>query len=94
MMLESLDGQESSMINITVKREEEFVSMSIEEQLPPKTLWNVTIQAYGCEVEIVMNSTELSKLLDLITTQLTEGSNSDDIFYWCADHIIMYTGCQ
>ena len=60
MILESLDGRKDSKVNVTVRREGEFVSMSIGKQLPSKSLWNVIIQAYGCEVDTVVNGTELS----------------------------------
>ena len=64
MMLKSLDGCEHNFkINITMRREGEFVSMSIGKQLPSKSLWSVIIQAYGCEADTVVNGTELSKLL-------------------------------
>ena len=62
MILESVDGLGLSlMINITVQRNREVISISIEEPLPPKTLWNVSVLAYGCEADTVVKGVELSK---------------------------------
>ena len=63
MTLESLDGIGLGFIivNITVERNGEMIGMSIEEPLPPKTLWNVSVQAYGCEADTVVKGVELSK---------------------------------
>ena len=63
MILESFDGYDDLMINITVQRREEAIILSVKEQLPRRTLWNVTVQAYGCEEDTVVNGIELSKLL-------------------------------
>ena len=65
MILESLDGSgyDDLMINITVQRREEVIILSVKEQLLLRTLSNVSVQAYGCEENTVMNGIELSKLL-------------------------------
>ena len=61
MVLESLDGLgQDFIINITVQRSGEIVHMTIDEALPSRSLWNVTILPYGCETNAVVDATELS----------------------------------
>ena len=62
MILESLDGLgQNLIINITVQRSGEMIDMSIEEPLPSKSLWKVSILAYGCVSDTVVDDTELSE---------------------------------
>ena len=64
MMLESFDRDyDDLMVNITVERSDEVIILSMKEQLPLRTLWNVSVQAYGCEEDTVVNDIELSELL-------------------------------
>ena len=64
MNLASLDdlGQDV-VINITVQRSGKMIYMAIEEALPSRSLWNVTILPYGCEADTVheVDNIELSK---------------------------------
>ena len=61
MILESLDGLgQDFIINITVQRSKEIIHMAIEEALPSRSLWNVTILPYGCETDPVVDAIELS----------------------------------
>ena len=47
--------------NVSVERSGETINMRINgHKLPPKSLWKVIIQAYGCEVH--REETELSKM--------------------------------
>ena len=38
-----------------------MINMTIEEALPPKSLWNATLLPYGCEADTVVDGIELSK---------------------------------
>ena len=61
MVLESLDGHASDLlVNVTVHRDNELIRVVMEDVLPPKSLWNASILAYGCESDDTV--TELSKL--------------------------------
>jgi hypothetical protein len=65
MMLESLDGIGSNMlVNISVQRDGEIVTMQIGERLPPRRLWSTLILPYNCEAD--MQVAELSKFNDLV----------------------------
>ena len=62
MVLESLDGHAGDLlVNTTVHRDNELIHVVMEDMLPPKSLWNASILAYGCESDITV--TELSKLV-------------------------------
>ena len=63
LILEPLDGQidHNLMINISVQRSGVLVNMSVDGEIPPKTLWNASLLAYGCETDTVMKGVELSK---------------------------------
>ena len=64
MNLESLDGHGSDLVvNITVHRSNEMISIVMEDVLPSKFLWNASILAYGCEGDTHATVTELSKSL-------------------------------
>ncbi len=61
MMLESVDGTGSNMlVNISMQRDGEMVTMQIGEPLPSRRLWSALILPYDCVVD--MQVTELSKL--------------------------------
>ena len=45
MTLESLDGREDLVINITVERNGEMIDMHVEESVPPNSLWRASILA-------------------------------------------------
>ena len=62
MTLESLDGREDLVTNITVERNGEMIVMHIEESVPPNLLWRASILAYGCENHRIVTNYELSKL--------------------------------
>ena len=63
MILESLDGHNDDLIiNITVERNGEVIDMCTEEAVSPNSLWRASIQAYGCESDMVVTDDELSKL--------------------------------
>ena len=49
-------------IYITVRRNNEMISLTMEDVLPPKSLWNASILAYGCETHTA--ATELSESLN------------------------------
>ena len=63
LILEPLDGHidYNLMINISVQRSEELVNMSVDGEIPHKTLWTGSLLAYGCESDTVVNKVELSK---------------------------------
>ena len=62
--LESLDGLVNNLrINITVRRNNEMISLTMEDILPHKSLWNASILAYGCETRTTV--TELSETFKL-----------------------------
>ena len=64
MVLKSLDGTQSdSTVNINVQREGESVELHLEELLPSKTLWNVSVLAHNCEADTVLEGFELSKVI-------------------------------
>ena len=65
MSFESLDGHGSDLvINVTVHRNNEIISIVMEDVLPSKSLWNASILAYGCETDRTHTIiTELSKLM-------------------------------
>jgi hypothetical protein len=66
MMLESLDGIGSNMlVNISVQRDEETVTMQIGEQLPSRRLWSALILPYNCEAD--KQVAELSKSNELVS---------------------------
>ena len=48
-------------INITVHRNSDMITLTMEDVLPPKSLWNASILAYGCETHTTV--TELSETL-------------------------------
>lgn len=63
MNLEPLDGHgRSLLINITVERSGEMITMGLIEDLPSKSLWKASVLPYGCEFETDIVPTELSKL--------------------------------
>ena len=62
MILESLDGGQNFVINITVQRNGKLVILIIEDHLPTKRLWNASVLAFGCETNKVVDRVELSKL--------------------------------
>ena len=62
MTLESLDGHEDLVTNITVERNREMIDMHVEERVPPNSLWRASILAYGCESDRIVTNYELSKL--------------------------------
>ncbi len=59
MILESLDGREDLVTNITVERNGEMIDMSVEESVPPNSLWRASIIAYGCESDSIVTNYEL-----------------------------------
>ena len=63
MILEPLDGhqEQNLMINISVERSGEMVNMSVDGEIPTKTLWNASLLAYGCHSDTVVKGVELSK---------------------------------
>ena len=63
MILEPLDGhqEQNLMINISVERSGEIVNMSVDGEIPTKTLWNASLLAYGCLSDTVVKRVELSK---------------------------------
>ena len=67
LILEPLDGHidHNLMINISVQRSGELVSMSVDGEIPPKTLWNTSLLAYGCEADTVTKGVQLSKFICL-----------------------------
>ena len=66
MTLESLDGHEDLVTNITVERNGEMIDMYVNERVPPNSLWRASILAYGCESHRIVSSYELSKLETII----------------------------
>ena len=64
VLLESLDDFGKKLrIDITVHRNNEMISLTMEDVLPPKSLWNASILGYGCESHTAV--TELSEVLKL-----------------------------
>ena len=63
MILEPLDGhqEQNLMINISVERSGEMVNMSVDGEIPTKTLWNASLLAYGCQSDTVVKGVELSE---------------------------------
>lgn len=62
MTLESIDGTELDLMRtITVERNGDVITMSIDEILPSKFLWRVFILPYGCEANIA--GSEISRLI-------------------------------
>lgn len=64
MTLKSLDGSQHSdvdtaMINVT--REGDYITLSMERQIPHRTLWSVTIHVYDCTSDNVEDDIELSE---------------------------------
>ena len=72
LILEPLDGHidHNLMINISVQRSGELVNMSVDGEIPSKTLWNASLLAYGCESDTVMKDVELSKFSSVHVLQL------------------------
>ena len=62
MTLESLDGREDLVTNITVERNGEMIDIFVEENVPPNSRWRASILAYGCESHRIVTDYELSKL--------------------------------
>ena len=63
MILEPLDGhqEQNLMINISVERSGEMVNMSVDGEIPTKTLWNASLLPYGCQSDTVVKGVELSR---------------------------------
>ena len=63
MILEPLDGhqEQNLMINISVQRSGGMVNMSVDGEIPTKTLWNASLLAYGCQSDTVVKGVELSE---------------------------------
>ena len=63
MILEPLDGhqEQNLMINISVERSGEMVNMSVDGEIPTKTLWNASLLAYDCQSDTVVKGVELSE---------------------------------
>ena len=66
MTLESLDGREDLVTNITVERNGEMIDMHVEESVPPNSLWRASILAYGCESHRIVTDYVLSKLQTIL----------------------------
>ena len=63
VILESLNVLgNNSTINITVRRNNEMISLTMEDVLLPKSLWKASILAYGCETHTAV--IELSETLN------------------------------
>ena len=62
MILESLDGRDDFITNITVERNGEMIDMHVEESVPPNSLWRASVLAYGCESDTIVTNYEISKL--------------------------------
>ena len=62
LILKPLDGHidYNLMINISVQRCGELVNMSVDKEITPKSLWNASLLAYGCESDTVMKDVEFS----------------------------------
>ena len=60
MILQSLDGHEDLVTNITVERNGEVIDMYVQETIPPNSLWRASILAYGCESDRTGTNYELS----------------------------------
>ena len=61
MILESLDGVNDLITNISVERNGEMINIHVEESVPPNSLWRASILAYGCESDTIVTNYELSK---------------------------------
>ena len=63
LILKPLDGHidNNLMINISVQRNGELVNMSLDGEIPSKTLWNASLLAYGCESDTVTEEVQLSE---------------------------------
>jgi hypothetical protein len=63
MILTSIDGFGQDLVkNITVERDGGMISMSIDDVLPSKLLWKVSVLAYGCESDnVVRDGTVISE---------------------------------
>ena len=72
MILEPLDGhqEQNLMINISVERSGEMVNMSVDGEIPTKTLWNASLLAYGCQSDTVVKGVELSEAMTEIQSCL------------------------
>ena len=72
MILEPLDGhqEQNLMINISVERSGEMVNMSVDGEIPTKTLWNASLLAYGCQSDTVVKVVELSEFDRVLTIKL------------------------
>ena len=70
LILEPIDGHtdHNLMINISVQRSGELVNMSVDGEIPHKTLWNASILADGCMLDAVMKNLELSKFGSIYIT--------------------------
>ena len=70
MILDSLDGREDLVTNITVERNGEMIAMHVEESVPPNSLWRASILAYGCESDRIVTNYELSKFERILIDSL------------------------
>ena len=46
------------------------MNMSVDGEIPPKTLWNASLLAYGCESDTVIEGVELSKFSSVLPFKL------------------------
>ena len=81
MILEPLDGhqEQNLMINISVERSGEMVNMSVDGEIPTKTLWNASLLAYGCQSDTVVKGEELSEFTIGIQTCLVNLIHSNTL---------------
>ena len=72
IILEPLDGhqEQNLMINISVERSGEMVNMSVDGEIPTKTLWNASLLAYGCQSDTVVKGVELSESTTVVESNV------------------------
>ena len=59
--LTSSDGRDLIITrNVTVTRKQDLITLWLNEGIPPRTLWDASVSAYGCQ-EHMVKGTVLSK---------------------------------
>ena len=52
--LTSSDGSNQILTrNVTVAREQDLITLWLNEGIPPRTLWTTSVSAYGCQEHLV-----------------------------------------
>ena len=96
MILEPLDGhqEQNLMINISVERSGEMVNMSVDGEIPTKTLWNASLLAYGCQLDTVLKGVELSEFGSRVLIMRIKLISQPNVFIYIFQALMIFRTSQ